>query len=70
MISKGDVIQVNESLTEWCGCLMIVDEIKPWGVMASMRVPGSGITYMMLLSDQYEYIGKAVLVMGDEEDEN
>lgn len=69
MIKRGDVIQCTESAGEWCGCLMIVEEVKSFGCMASMKVPFKGTAYMRLNSDQYEKIGTAVLVSHEEEDE-
>lgn len=69
-IKKNDVIQINESIPDWTGCLMIVREVKDWGVMAGMRVPMQGTTYLRVKHDQYERIGTAVFVeRGDDDDE-
>lgn len=68
-IKKDDVIQVNEKVPEWCGCLMIVDEVKTWGVVAYMCIPPGNGTYIRLTYEQIEYIGPAVLVKGKEEAE-
>lgn len=65
----NDVIQVNKQVPNWCGCLMIVREVKSWGVTAGMRVPCEGSTFLRLNDDQFEVIGKAVLVPEREEDE-
>ena len=64
MIKKGSVIQANENANEWCGCLLIVSEVRPWGVQAGMKVPFHGDAYIRLNFDQVEYIGEAVLVPG------
>lgn len=61
MIKKGSVIQANEKSGEWCGCLLIVDEIKKNGVMASIKIPYKGTAYTMLEKNQYDYIGEAAL---------
>lgn len=50
---KNDVIQINESIPNWTGCLMIVREVKDWGVMAGMRVPMQGTTYVTLHGWEY-----------------
>lgn len=62
MPSVGDVIQATEKAGDWCGCLLIVDEVKTWGVQAGMKIPFKGTAYMRLKDDQYEVIGKAVMV--------
>ena len=66
MIKKGDVVQANENAGEWCGCLLIVDEVKAWGVQAGMKIPFKGTAYMRLTFDQVEWIGGAVLVEEEE----
>lgn len=60
MIKVGDVIQVNEKIPVWTGCLMIVSEVKDFGVLAGMATPNSGTAYLRLKWEDFEYIGKAV----------
>ena len=62
IVRVGSVVQCNERTDIWCGCLMIVTEVKPWGVMAGMAIPGRGTAYLRMTDDQYEYIGEAVFV--------
>lgn len=61
-IEKYDVIQATESAGVWCGCLLIVEEVKTYGVMAGMRVPNQGTAYIRLRWEQFERIGRAILV--------
>lgn len=61
-LKRGTVIQINENVKDWCGCLMIVDEVKSCGVQAGMKTPLTGTTYMRLKHDQFEIIGQAALV--------
>lgn len=68
LIKKNDVIQVNENIPDWCGCLMIVEEVKDWGVMAGMRIPFKGSTYLRLKFEDIEYIGESVFVPLEEEE--
>ena len=70
MIKRGSVIQVNEKVPAWCGCLMIVKEVKSFGCMAGLKVPFQGTAYLRLNTDQYEYIGEAVLVPRKEEEDD
>ena len=65
MVKVGSVIQANEQAGEWCGCLLIVEEVKSWGVMAGMKIPFKGTAYIRLKNEQFDYIGEAVLVPKD-----
>lgn len=64
MVSKNDVIQVNMNAVNvsWIGCLMIVDEVKDWGVQAYLHVPMQGNAYLRLRHNEYEVIGRAAFV--------
>ena len=70
----GDVVQFVEN-HKWCGCLGIINEIKPCGddyrVMIGVPVPQQGIAYIfsMLSNNEFEYIGQAVFGFGEEEDD-
>ena len=74
MIKKNDVVQFNEN-HKWCGCLGIIREVKDCkengirymiGVTAPLQ--GTAFIYVMDNENSIEYIGKAVLVLKDEED--
>lgn len=70
MVSKNDVIQVVEGVGNgsWTGCLMIVDEVKDWGVLAYLHVPMQGDAYLRLKHGDYEIIGKAIMVHPDDDE--
>lgn len=63
-VSVNDVIQVNDAFknSKWTGCLMIVDEVRDWGVQAYLHVPMQGDAYLRLRHNEYEVIGKAAFV--------
>lgn len=69
----GDVVQFNEN-HKWCGCLGIVREVKDCGddvrYMVGVPAPlqGTAFIYVMENENAIELIGKAVLVLKDEED--
>lgn len=70
-VKKNDVIQINEKFKGpgWIGCLMIVDEVKSWGVQAYLHVPMQGDAYLRIKHGEYDVIGKAAMVAkGDGED--
>lgn len=63
--NKNDVIQVNEKngkYSKWCGCLMIVSEVKNWGVLAGLLIPFQGTAYLRINHGDYDVIGPAALV--------
>lgn len=68
-IAKGDIVQILDPHHAWCGCLLIVDEVKSWGVVAYITIPQSndgsepaGTAYNRLDKNTYEKVGKAALV--------
>lgn len=70
----GDVVQFNEN-HKWCGCLGIISEVKDCkenGIryMVGVPVPMKGTAFIFVMDNEnsIEYIGKAVLVLKDEED--
>lgn len=40
-IQKGDVVQITDTNHPWFPCLLIVDEVKAWGVQACVIIPQS-----------------------------
>lgn len=67
-IKRGSIIQANENAKDWCGTVLIVDEIKSWGVQAFVHIPMQGSAYIRLRSDQFEVLGaEAVLMPGKAE---
>lgn len=69
-MNVGDVVQFNEN-HKWCGCLGIIEEIKPSKVMVGVPMPQQGTAYIFVLQDEdaLEYIGPAVLVSDKENTE-
>ena len=61
---KNDVIQINEKCgnKSWIGCLMIVDEVKSWGVQAYTHIPMRGDAYLRIKHEEYDVIGMAAMV--------
>lgn len=45
-IEVGDVVQIAPAYDEWFGgCLLLVTEVKAWGVQGFVKIPGSGDAY-------------------------
>lgn len=71
----NDVVQFNEN-HKWCGSLGIIKEIKDcgdYGIRYMVGVPmpqqGTAFIYVMDSENAIEYIGKAIMILKDEERE-
>ena len=62
-LSRGSIIQANENAKDWRGCVLIVDEVKSWGVQAFLHIPGQGDAYIRLRNDEFDdLMAKAALL--------
>lgn len=66
-LKRGSIIQANENAGEWCGTVLIVDEVKSWGVQAFVHVPIRGDAHIRLKPDQYEVLGGHAVLMPKED---
>ena len=62
-IKRGSIIQANENAKDWCGTVLIVDEVKSWGVQAFVCIPMKGNAYIRLRPDQFEVLGAEAVLM-------
>ena len=68
-LKRGSIIQANENAKGWYGTVLIVDEVKSWGVQAFVHIPMQGDAYIRLTPDQYEVLGcEAVLMPGGDDE--
>lgn len=66
-VCKGSLIQVNEKIHDWFGCVMIVDEVKSWGVQAYLKIPCRGNAFLRLNWDEFVLLeDKAIFEISDE----
>lgn len=48
VVNVGDVIQLDPAHCEWGPLLMFVEEVRSWGVICNMHIPGkAGEVWMM-----------------------
>lgn len=66
-VRKNDIIQAIEGTGIWQGCLLIVDEVKSWGVQAYMTIPDQGTAFMRFKTGEFEIVGHACMVIEDSE---
>lgn len=62
-LQKGDIVQVTDMEDEWFPCLLIIDEVKAWGIQGYVSVPGSGTAYYRIANGKFEKVGTATIVM-------
>ena len=71
-MKKGDVVQFNEN-HKWIGSLGIITEVKDCGedirYMVGVPAPMQGTAYIFVMGSEnaIEYIGKAIMVVKEEE---
>jgi len=69
-IHVGEVVQINENIglyrAGWMGAFLLVEEVYSWGVQGFVHVINtheeSSRAYIRLTNEQFDLIGKAVLV--------
>lgn len=68
MIEVGSIVQVNPSAEIFGACMVVVTEMKSWGVQGYVQSAGvDGQQYIRLKFDDIEDTGgKAVWVIGGE----
>ena len=67
MIEVNDVVQFAEN-HKWCGCLGIVEEVKPSKYLIGIPQPQQGTAYIFDDGSGIERIGKAVMIPDDADD--
>ena len=74
MFKINDVVQFNEN-HKWCGCFGFVHKIKRFGVdvryMIGVPIPqrGTAFVFSMGSRNEFEYIGEAVMIPPEEDEE-
>jgi len=67
MIKENDIVQIIDEKHHWFPCLIIVDEIKKWGIQGYITLPTNkeepnSDAYIRLENNKYEIVGHAVIV--------
>lgn len=65
VIREGDIVQVNPEREMFGGCMVVVTEVKPWGIQGYVQNAGQdGQAYIRLKHEDFEHTGgKAVWVV-------
>lgn len=60
-VVKGDIVQADPGATEWGPSLVVVDEVKSWGIQGYTHIPRSGDAYIRLQWNEFERTGGKVV---------
>ena len=66
-LKRGSIIQANEHAGAWCDTVLVVDEVKSWGVQAFVHIQMRGDAFIRLKPDQYEVLGGQAVLMPKED---
>ena len=73
-INPGDIVQIIQERPGLVGALLLVEEVKPWGVQGFIHnvasFEESDRIYLRLTWESVERIGAAVMVPGDLADDD
>jgi hypothetical protein len=66
-IKRDDIVQVNPSKEMFGGCMVVVTEVKSWGIQGYVQSAGvEGQQYIRLKFGEFESTGgKAVWIVGE-----
>ena len=68
-IAKGHIVQAVPT-HQWAGALLIVDEVRTWGVIAYLRIPANdgsgGDAFIRLKHDEFVPAGAVAPFQQDE----
>lgn len=56
-LKKGDIVQADPEMCRWGPCLVVVHEVKSWGIMGYTHVPLQGDAWIRLKWSEIEPTG-------------
>ena len=67
-VKVGDIVQVHPDKEMFGACMVVLTELKSWGIQGYVQSAGvPGQQYIRLKADEYEPTGgKAVWVVGEQ----
>lgn len=67
-LKRDSIIQANENAGAWCGAVLIVDEVKSWGVQAFVHIPMKGDAFIRLTPEKFEILSNGEAALMPKED--
>ena len=63
-VKAGDIVQVNPDKEMFGACMVVVTELKSWGIQGYVQSAGvPGQQYIRLKAGEYEYTGGRAIWM-------
>lgn len=68
-LEKGTIVQITNIEHHWFPCLIIIDEVKNWGIQGYITIPNNnkeeknGNAFIRLNNEEFEIVGKANMVI-------
>lgn len=68
----GTIVQITDESHHWFPALIVVTEVKAWGVMGYTIIvtndeSSNGQAYIRLKNDEFEAVGRAVIAVAEKE---
>lgn len=72
LVEVGDLVQITNSAHDWYRCILVVDQVKSWGIQAGMQLPPGvhevacmpdNTTYLRIPNGDYVIVGKAEITL-------
>jgi len=64
-IVKNDLVQIIDENHGWFPCILVVSEVKSFGVQAYVTLPNQGDAYIRLNRQDYKKVGESLVVHDD-----
>jgi hypothetical protein len=64
-MKKGTIVQITNENDKWFPCLLVVDEVKGFGVQGYITIPQKGDAYYRVKTGDFEVVGEAKVVTSD-----
>jgi hypothetical protein len=63
-VKTNNIVQVTNPDSQWFPCLVIVTEVKSWGIQGFTHIPMKGPAYIRLSRADFEVcvLGNAIIV--------
>lgn len=72
-VEQGDIVQVRGDLgpDKWAACLVVVTEVRPWGIQGYTTIPRGGNAFIRLKYEDIEQTrGRVVWALPRDEEES
>ena len=62
-VNVGDIVQIIDEKNPWFPCLLIVTEVKKWGIQGYVKTPKhDGLAFYRVVYGSFKTVGRAFIV--------